>query len=415
MVLYEPASVTASVAVNSIAANSIAANSIAANSTTAKTSASVCAVCAAKAAGTRVPKRKCTCESGQTHGRGACCLTHDRLREREDRDENGILLGHEVDYEQLSHDEIDQAGEFELQLTAAVESGDLDALRRLSRLDSQDAGWIWALVWRTASSKACEHGQLHMLDYLIDQCGASLNDLYPHYDWLDPDHAKKHNLEPVPNPAPLLFIAVSHGQAGVARLLLGRGIDVNAPAYDGVTPFSEACAMGHLELAQLLRNHGADMMKADQDGSAPIHSAVLEGHLDIVEFLVASGVDADARGTVFVDTDWEKQLKDVTPLMIARYMRHKELVHFLQSRGETAAPAAAPKRPRSEIPMQERAERAGVAYRLAPIPPSIRHVIQTGSTEQKQAARKQLQKLQTANQQIIARAEQKQLKQTKLV
>jgi hypothetical protein len=55
-----------------------------------------------------------------------------------------------------------------------------------------------------------------------------------------------------------------------------------------------------------------------------------------------------------------------------------------------------------------------VAHRLTPIPPSIYQTIQAGSNEEQQAAKEQLQKLQTANRQIVARAEQKFVKQMQM-
>ena len=57
----------------------------------------------------------------------------------------------------------------------------------------------------------------------------------------------------------------------------------------------------------------------------------------------------------------------------------------------------------------------GVAHRLKPIPPSVSEAIRTGSDGGKIAAKKLLQKLQVANQQIVACAEQARFKQTKLV
>ena len=67
--------------------------------------------------------------------------------------------------------------------------------------------------------------------------------------------------------------------------------------------------------------------------------------------------------------------------------------------------------------MLERAHRAGIADRLKPIPASLLAATKPGSgtQEQVQAAKKQLKALQTANQQIVSRAEKAQLKQTTLV
>lgn len=402
-------------AVSSEAASSEAASSEVASKSTSSDAIKACAVCAAKASGCRVPKRKCTCDSGQTLGRSVCRQEQSRVEEREQRNSFEIMFDSSFYEEDISDDEQDEADELETKLEVAVQSGDVDALRLLGKRGISSHNWVWQDVWRSAMSAACEHGQVHALEYLIDECGMSLANVCPHHDWLHPDHAKEHNLVPVPNPAPPLFISVFHKQVSCTRLLLRRGADVNGAAFDGCTPFNEACAGGNMELVQLLHEHGADIVSADQDGAAPIHIAALEGHLDIIDFLLANGVDMSARGCVFTDTSWEKQLKYATPLMIARHMGHTQLVNFLQSRVEiSSAPPAAPKHSRSTIPIHERAELAGVAHRLKPIPPNIRQDIQSGSAQQKKEAKKLLQKIQIANQQIVSRAEQARLKQAKL-
>ena len=134
-------------------------------------------------------------------------------------------------------------------------------------------------------------------------------------------------------------------------------------------------------------------------------------------FLAANGVDTNVRGTAYVQKGssvWEHQLRDATPLMMAQHESNWDVVAFLQS-PPGPAPVATPKRARSNKTMQERAELVGVAHRLKPIPPNVSEAMRTGSDGEKIAAKKLLQKLQIANQQIVARAEQARIKQTKLL
>ena len=62
--------------------------------------------------------------------------------------------------------------------------------------------------------------------------------------------------------------------------------------------------------------------------------------------------------------------------------------------------------------MVERAQNAGVAHRLKPIPQWLHETMQAGTEEEKKAAKKELKKLQIANQQVVARAEPARMKQT---
>ena len=73
----------------------------------------------------------------------------------------------------------------------------------------------------------------------------------------------------------------------------------------------------------------------------------------------------------------------------------------------SAVDQPAPKRQRSELSIIERATRVGVADRLKVIPSALEETIRNGSPDECAAARKEKQKIQIANQKIVARAEQK--------
>jgi len=54
-----------------------------------------------------------------------------------------------------------------------------------------------------------------------------------------------------------LSIAAEQGQVEVARVLLGRGADVEAAERNGYTPLTRAIWRGHEEIVALLQQAGA--------------------------------------------------------------------------------------------------------------------------------------------------------------
>ena len=100
---------------------------------------------------------------------------------------------------------------------------------------------------------------------------------------------------------PLHYAAGQYNDAGpglhleVARLLLGKGADVNAAAEGGYTPLHVASGLGHLEMAELLLSQGANPNAKDRRGP-PLMAAVVQGHLDVVRLLLRHGADVDAEG-----------------------------------------------------------------------------------------------------------------------
>jgi ankyrin repeat protein len=213
--------------------------------------------------------------------------------------------------------------------------------------------------------------------------------------------------EPIPRAAQPLYHAASYGNPAMLSWLLEQGADPNVPASDGTTPFYAACTNGHMEIIRILCSHGADMTTVDQDGTSPALIAASEGRLDVVKALHEFGVDLQAPGHIY-EADYTLLRRNMTPLMAAQHWGQTEVAAYLQSKPE--------KRVRSDDSMLERAVRAGVADRMKPIPASLIAATRAGSgiPEQIQAARKQLKGLQTANQQIVSRAEKAKLKQIKL-
>ena len=94
----------------------------------------------------------------------------------------------------------------------------MTSARPLAR-SCKDKRQPWQRFWRKAVSSACESGQLEVLRYLLSTCSVSLADLCPYDEpFSDPNAGIEPGqligqplYEPVPNPAPPLWIAAQSG------------------------------------------------------------------------------------------------------------------------------------------------------------------------------------------------------------
>jgi ankyrin repeat protein len=72
---------------------------------------------------------------------------------------------------------------------------------------------------------------------------------------------------------PLLIVAITKNQLGIAKLLLRRGADANLRDNSGHTPLSHAALAGDPELVQMLLDRGADPRAHMPDGSTALREA----------------------------------------------------------------------------------------------------------------------------------------------
>ena len=56
----------------------------------------------------------------------------------------------------------------------------------------------------------------------------------------------------------------------VAEWLIKKGVDVNAPGYEGMTPLHKACMDGNYELARCFVRNGADVLAVTNEGKTPL-------------------------------------------------------------------------------------------------------------------------------------------------
>ena len=249
-----------------------------------------------------------------------------------------------------------------------------------------------------------------------------------------------------------------------------RHADPDLAASDGKTPCFAACMQDHVAVLDLLREHNADTTQPDQDGTAPVHVAAAFDSIGAIQWLYRTGTDMSQPGTIYLHDyskdeqqeaawaaedaehaalkacveqtmaerdaegapaltedeygemvrahllanglateavpslpkiDYKHLHTSMTPLMIARRCKATDVVQFLEK-------ICCLKRVRSTLSLEERADAAGVPRaRLKVIPQSLVDEAKSAVKEKSAAAKKAIQRIQVANQQVVARAEKK--------
>ncbi len=117
----------------------------------------------------------------------------------------------------------------------------------------------------------------------------------------------------------VLMSAVASKQAGIVRLLLRSGVDLEAKGYIGEysaydTAYVHAHMLGHDEIAKILKDAGA----VDRISETPMMIAAKNGNIEEVKELLANGVSVD-------DTNYQ----GITPLMLSSSAGHVEIAKLL--------------------------------------------------------------------------------------
>ena len=133
--------------------------------------------------------------------------------------------------------------------------------------------------------------------------------------------------------------AAESGKAGVARLLIESGADLDAPDYRSFTPLHRAAAAGQAKLVELLLSHGATPSARNTFKETPLHAiaGAMAGSTDvsvsdrvrvrIVNMLLDAGAKLEAVGN-----------RNCTPLNLSAGGGDVALVRTLLARGANPNP-----------------------------------------------------------------------------
>lgn len=129
-----------------------------------------------------------------------------------------------------------------------------------------------------------------------------------------------------------LFHAIGEERNQVARVLIGKGVDLESATNDhhvepGSTPLMASAEKNNIEGFQLLLKSGADILATRKDGADATYIAARYGHLKILEHIAEKG---KMEGVVKRPT-----FRGRTALMTAALHGHVNVCKFLYQNGAT--------------------------------------------------------------------------------
>lgn len=135
--------------------------------------------------------------------------------------------------------------------------------------------------------------------------------------------------------ASLLADAAKRQDRAAVRIMLERGVDVDAAQVDGMTALHWAVYHDDLETAQQIVSAGADVRATNRYGVTPLSIACQNGNSAIVALLLGSGADPNATlrgGETALMTAARTGKLDAVKTLLA----HGADVHAKERRGQTA-------------------------------------------------------------------------------
>jgi ankyrin repeat protein len=125
-----------------------------------------------------------------------------------------------------------------------------------------------------------------------------------------------------------LYLACSHGNYEVMKLLVAEFADVNAKAGDGTPMLLVPAQKGFSMVTQYLLENGANPNLANSDGFTPLMAASKKGQRDVVKVLLANGADVTAVSLKTSHTALQEAIdndhKEVVTLLMAAMKEAKE-------------------------------------------------------------------------------------------
>ncbi|CAH1777485.1 unnamed protein product [Owenia fusiformis] len=130
---------------------------------------------------------------------------------------------------------------------------------------------------------ACQHGRLSFVNWLIEDCGANIEQVGRYH--VEEDQSD-HKVTP-------LWCAAVANHLGCVKSLICHGANVNATSDTDSTPVRSACFMTNIEVVKYLVEKGADIHKPNVNGGTCLINSVQNRHL--CEFLIEKGVDVNVQ------------------------------------------------------------------------------------------------------------------------
>lgn len=90
-----------------------------------------------------------------------------------------------------------------------------------------------------------------------------------------------------------LLVATHANRVEAAKVLIEAGADVNAKDNIADSPYLYAGARGHLDILRMTLAHGADLKSTNRFGGTALIPAAERGHVETVRTLIQAGVAVD--------------------------------------------------------------------------------------------------------------------------
>ncbi|KAG5441328.1 Protein fem-1 C [Clonorchis sinensis] len=162
-------------------------------------------------------------------------------------------------------------------------SGDLDSLKSYAPILDQVIHNNFP-GGQTCLIAACRNGHRDVAEYLIDVCGADV-------EQVGVVEFESEQVEGVPP----LWCAAAAGHLAVVELLVSRGADVNRTTITNSTALRAACFDGHEQVVRFLVDHGANVEIPNRHGHTCLMISCYRRHDRIVEFLLSKKARVNRR------------------------------------------------------------------------------------------------------------------------
>ncbi|XP_038950970.1 uncharacterized protein Poteml1 [Rattus norvegicus] len=150
------------------------------------------------------------------------------------------------------------------------------------------------------------------------QRAASVGDLVTTENMI---HSRRHHVDEYDRRGRTsLHYACAHNHPDVVTLLLENNSNINIKDDEGCTPLIKAVQWQNTDCVSILLKYNANPNLSDFHGNTAFHHAASRGNIKIVQLLLEYNVDFEA-----------KTKYGLTPLELAIYGHHPEMVNFLES------------------------------------------------------------------------------------